>query len=163
MSRAYIDRMLRFSVALAIVASTSMAVSARHARAEPGDTYQPEIQRRGPYALDKAAGPLLPRLRTSGRPSQCPVHAWCGCYLADRYGLTDKSLWNARRWATIGRPAFAGCIGCIAVLTRGRGGHVGIVIGYVRGNNPVVLSGNHNNAVGVGTYPAARVLAYREL
>lgn len=98
---------------------------------------------------------------TGSRPFDCPVRRWCGCWLAHQFGLTDRALWRARNWARIGTPAAPGCIGCIAVLRRGpTGGHVGIVQGYTDGN-PIILSGNHNNAVGVGIYPRARVIAYR--
>jgi uncharacterized protein (TIGR02594 family) len=97
-----------------------------------------------------------------GRPSHCPPRRWCGCWLASQFGLShDRSLWRARQWVNIGRPARHGCIGCVAVLKRGRtGGHVGIVQSY-DGDDPVLLSGNHNNAVGVGTYRRAQVIAYR--
>lgn len=100
----------------------------------------------------------------SGRPLDCPLVRWCACYLARRLGVDDqnKSLWIARNWAKVGRPAQRGCIGCIVVLTRGSGGHVGIVRGY-DGNNPIVWSGNHNGSVGIGTYNRSRVIAYREL
>lgn len=92
----------------------------------------------------------------------CPPRRWCGCWLMRRYGKSDKRLWVARQWAREGRPAVPGCIGCVAVLTRGRGGHVGVVQGY-EGNNPIILSGNQNNAVGIAVYPASRVIAYREI
>lgn len=98
------------------------------------------------------------------RPSQCPAHRWCGCQLALwLYGEPRKDLWAARAWAKQGRPARYGCIGCVAVMTRGKsGGHVGLVTGYDHGN-PIIKSGNHNNAVGVGVYPRERVYAWREI
>lgn len=108
-----------------------------------------------------ASGGGLPAFAT-GRPSQCPTVRWCGCWLQHYFGLTDNALWNARRWASIGRAAFHGCIGCVAVLTRGNGGgHVGLIRAYDERGNIVLLSGNHNGAVGVGVYPRSRVLAYR--
>lgn len=96
-----------------------------------------------------------------GRPPSCPPRRWCGCWLAHQFGLSDRALWRARHWARIGAPAAPGCVGCVAVLRRGStGGHVGIVTGYA-GADPIILSGNHNNAVGVAAYPRARVIAYR--
>jgi len=55
------------------------------------------------------------------------------------------------------------CVGCVAVLTRGkRGGHVGIVKDW-QGGNPVIVSGNHNGRVGVGVYAAHRLVALRDV
>jgi hypothetical protein len=41
----------------------------------------------------------------------------------------------------------------------GNGGHVGIVTGF-EGNNPIIVSGNHNRLVREGVYPARLVIAY---
>lgn len=50
--------------------------------------------------------------------------------------------------------------GDIVVLTRRGGGHVGYFVGWEDGKI-VLLSGNHGKKVGIGTYPASRVLGYR--
>lgn len=86
---------------------------------------------------------------------------WCAAWLNTVLGGgTGSDL--ARSYVTYGRPAAPGCIGCIAVLTRGkRGGHVGIVTGYDRSGNPILISGNHNRRVGEGAYPRARIIAWR--
>ncbi|MBV6486932.1 MAG: hypothetical protein GHHEDOFH_00869 [Pseudorhodoplanes sp.] len=86
---------------------------------------------------------------------------WCAAWLNKVLGGgTGSDL--ARSYVTYGRRAAPGCIGCIAVLTRGKeGGHVGIVTGYDRSGNPILISGNHNRRVGAGTYPRARVIAWR--
>lgn len=159
--------------ALAVVTAAAIIfcflITTGAVRAEPGDTYEVSIRQNRSFLVKAAGGrPSPPDLATaggsySGRPAECPPRAWCGCWLARRFGLSDRALWNARHWASIGRPAFPGCVGCVAVLKRGRGGHVGIVQGYGARGNPIILSGNHNNAVGVGIYPRARVLAYRSL
>ncbi|MEN6535665.1 MAG: hypothetical protein ABFD89_18520 [Bryobacteraceae bacterium] len=31
-----------------------------------------------------------------GRPAGCP-HAWCGCWLAAYFGISDRNLWRASR------------------------------------------------------------------
>lgn len=68
---------------------------------------------------------------------------------------------RARDYANYGTKTKRGCVGCIAVMTRGKnGGHVGVVKGYDRGGNPKIISGNHNGVVGEGVYPRARVYAY---
>ena len=108
----------------------------------------------------------LYRAHGADRPANCPPHLWCGCALATYLGITDhkqwRELWVARNWVNVGRPAYSGCIGCVAVLKRGKGGHVGIVKGY-SGSNPIIWSGNHNNAWGTGVYDHHRVIAYRAL
>lgn len=86
---------------------------------------------------------------------------WCAAWLNKVLGGgTGSDL--ARSYITYGRPAAPGCVGCIAVLMRGkRGGHVGIVTGYDTHSNPILISGNHNRRVGAGAYPRARVIAWR--
>ncbi|MCL4713192.1 MAG: hypothetical protein KJZ73_18285 [Pseudorhodoplanes sp.] len=86
---------------------------------------------------------------------------WCAAWLNTVLGGgTGSDL--ARSYVTYGRPAAPGCIGCIAVLTRGKqGGHVGIVTGYDARGNPILISGNHNRRVGAGAYPRTRVIAWR--
>ena len=97
----------------------------------------------------------------AGRPVGCP-RAWCGCWLGLKLGMTDRSLWLARNWAKIGRPAGGPVPGAIVVLSRGkRGGHVGIVRGVDADGSIIILSGNHNRVVGVGAYSPSRVIAYR--
>lgn len=97
-----------------------------------------------------------------GRPAGCP-YAWCGCWLSlEKFGENRRHLWVARNWLHEGSPASAGCIGCVAILSRGRGGHVGIVIGY-NGRNPIIRSGNHNRSVGTAEYPVRRVIGYRNV
>ena len=50
--------------------------------------------------------------------------------------------------------------GDIIVLTRGKAGHIGVLKGYDRNHNPIVISGNHGRKVGEGAYARSRVLAY---
>lgn len=178
---ARIDRSVRWNIsaagyiALALLLATIYSAAAiKGARGgEAPSQYDPlTIQQRSatplatPPLLNGTAGLRFPPgfSMAGGRPSSCPTIRWCGCWLQHYFGLADQALWNARRWATIGRPAHRGCINCIAVLTRGkRGGHVGIVREYDQYGNPVILSGNHNGGVGLGTYAKSRVIAYREM
>lgn len=103
----------------------------------------------------------VPATSGGGRPHGCP-HAWCGCWLGIKLGLTDRSLWLARNWARVGRGISHPQEGAIVVMSRGsKGGHVGIIQDVADNGDLVVLSGNHNNRVGVGTYPRKRVIAYR--
>ena len=95
----------------------------------------------------------------------CPFNLGCGCNLANYFHVAGKAwrdLWVARNWAHYGSPAHKGCTGCVAVLTRGRGGHVGVVKSYDANGNPVIHS-YANGRLGWTTtsYSARRVIAYR--
>jgi uncharacterized protein (TIGR02594 family) len=89
-----------------------------------------------------------------------PPTLWC----ADFIGLLTKGGTHSRAalsYKNYGKPAQTGCVNCIAVLTRKGGGHVGIVKGYDRGGNPILISGNHGNRVAISSYSKNRVVAYR--
>ena len=64
----------------------------------------------------------------------------------------------ARAWAEL--PHTSLHVGAIAVLSRRRGGHVGVVTGFAANGNPIIVSGNHGHRVGEGVYPKYRVIAY---
>jgi uncharacterized protein (TIGR02594 family) len=52
-------------------------------------------------------------------------------------------------------------VGAIAVMSRGkRGGHVGVVSGFDKSGNPIVISGNHGGRVAEAVYPRGRIYAY---
>ena len=53
--------------------------------------------------------------------------------------------------------------GDIVVLTRGSGGHIGILDHFDKHGNPVIISGNHGHKVGIGTYSKGRVIAYASI
>lgn len=143
---------LRGLIAGAALAAPLLFMGA--AKAAPGDL------------LDVSTyGQVTPIYRVTGhsRPAGCP-RMWCGCWLSlDQYGRNIRRLWLARNWKYEGRPAERGCIGCIAVLSRGkRGGHVGRVLGWV-GSDPIIISGNHNRRVGTAVYPVRRLIALRSV
>jgi hypothetical protein len=108
--------------------------------------------------------------RVAGRragSSNCPRNLGCGCNLANYFHIIGKKwreLWVARNWARVGSAAAKGCTGCVAVLSRGRGGHVGVVRSYDANGNPVIYS-YANGRLGWTTAPYSkrRVLAYRSL
>lgn len=86
---------------------------------------------------------------------------WCGRFMAMIAPAAAARVRNpnmARDWATL--PRVAPQIGAIAVISRGRGGHVGVVTAIDANGNPTVISGNHNRKVGEGVYPASRIIAY---
>jgi uncharacterized protein (TIGR02594 family) len=87
-----------------------------------------------------------------------PPKLWCADFMNKLVGGTDR---RAISYAHRGRPAYHGCTNCVAVTKRRGGHHVGIVKGYDAQGNPIIISGNHNRRVGVGTYARNRVVAYR--
>jgi hypothetical protein len=166
-ARARAHRLLRWLAVLVTAAAALLALMLAAEAREATDQYEMrELAPSPPPTLPRAAAIAYPArflldAPGGGRPPFCPPRRWCGCWLQHHFGLADRALWRARAWARIGAPAPHGCVGCVAVLSRGaRGGHVGIVQGYA-GDDPIILSGNHNNAVGVGVYSRARVIAYR--
>lgn len=87
-----------------------------------------------------------------------PARLWCADFMNMLVGGTDR---RAISYAQRGRPAYHGCVNCVAVTKRRGGHHVGIVKGYDSNGNPIIISGNHNRRVGVGVYTRNRVVAYR--
>lgn len=87
---------------------------------------------------------------------------WCGRFMAMIAPEAAQRVGNpnlARNWAKLPRTGLR--VGAIAVLSRGRGGHVGVVSGIDRNGNPIIVSGNsRGRKVGEGVYPRHRVLAY---
>lgn len=98
-------------------------------------------------------------------------YAWCSRFVkqaaakagVDVSGATDM----ARSWLKVGQPVDKPAVGDVVVLSRGNPnsqyGHVGFYEGTDANGNVRILSGNHNNAVASGSYPASRVLGYRRL
>jgi len=91
-------------------------------------------------------------------------HVWCGRFMAmiapDKAALVKNPNW-ARDWARLpGAHRGIGSPGDIVVLSRGRGGHIGVLKGYDGRGNPIIISGNHGRSVGEGVYSASRVIAY---
>lgn len=87
---------------------------------------------------------------------------WCSSFVnwvMKRAGYTPTRSAAARSWATYGKET-PPVQGCIVVLTRNGGGHVGF---YVKSsaNYVWVLGGNQSNAVNISAYPKSRVIAYR--
>lgn len=87
-----------------------------------------------------------------------PTKLWCADFMNMLVGGTDR---RAISYAERGRPAYHGCVNCVAVTKRRGGHHVGVVKGYDSNGNPIMISGNHNRRVGVGVYARNRVVAYR--
>jgi uncharacterized protein (TIGR02594 family) len=87
---------------------------------------------------------------------------WCSSFVnwcISKAGYTPTRSAAARSWATWGQRIDKPVKGCIVVMTRDGGGHVGFyeseAEGIVR-----VLGGNQANGVNVRPYKSERILAY---
>jgi uncharacterized protein (TIGR02594 family) len=87
---------------------------------------------------------------------------WCGAFMDMVLKKTGHAGGGnlARAYAHYGRRVSGPQVGAIAVMTRGGGGHVGVVSGVDASGNPIIISGNHNDTVAESTYPRARIIAY---
>ena len=88
---------------------------------------------------------------------------WCATFMnmvLAKLGYAGTHSDAAKSFAYYGRRISEPRIGAIAVLTRRRGGHVGVVSGIDSNGDPIIISGNHNRMVGEGVYPRSRVIAY---
>lgn len=109
-------------------------------------------------------------LNNGGTGLTADQYAWCSRFMkqaAVKAGV-DVSQVNdmARSWLKAGQPVTKPQPGDVAVLSRGSDpskGHVGFYEGANADGSIRILSGNHNDAVASGTYPAERVLGYRRL
>jgi hypothetical protein len=92
------------------------------------------------------AVPPAEAARRPNPPAGCP-RLWCGCWLAQHFGLNDRSLWVARNWAKRFQRVSGPAPGVVAVFARGKGGHVGKVTAVPRPGVVRLLSGNDGGAV----------------
>ena len=87
---------------------------------------------------------------------------WCGAFMDMVLRRTGHAGGGnvARAYASYGARVSGPKVGAIAVLRRGRGGHVGVVAGVDPNGNPILISGNHGNTVAEAVYPRSRIIAY---
>lgn len=91
---------------------------------------------------------------------------WCARFMnlvLARLGYNGTGSDAARSFASYGHRLSQPKVGAIAVLSRGRNpnlGHVGVVSGFDRRGNPIIISGNHGRRVAESVYPRSRVVAY---
>lgn len=103
------------------------------------------------------------RMVADGRPAACRVRIggrlipWCGCWLAQQFGLHDPSLWLARNWARVGKPAPGPAKGVIGVKPH----HVFKVLKVVAPGRVLAISGNDGGKVRVRVRSTQGVIAWR--
>ena len=85
---------------------------------------------------------------------------WCGVALGAwvrEAGLEiPQHYYRARAWMDWGQPLFLPQLGCVVVLERVGGGHVGLVAGVDRAGRLMVLGGNQGNRVRESSFPLSQ-------
>lgn len=90
---------------------------------------------------------------------------WCGLFVGWTLGQSGryvvKEWYRAKEWATkdltqLARPAY----GCLAVLDRRGGGHVGFVVGKDTAGNIMLLGGNQGDMVQISPFAPERITSY---
>lgn len=90
---------------------------------------------------------------------------WCGLFVGWVFGHSGryvvKEWYRAKEWAStdlsrLSKPAY----GCLAVLDRRGGGHVGFVIGKDIAGNIMLLGGNQGDMVQVSPFKPDRITGY---
>jgi uncharacterized protein (TIGR02594 family) len=150
--------------------ATAKMHSERFANVEPQET----ITRSRTDAIEAAgqvpgaAMVLLEALRWRGRSARqigLPTKLWCADFMnfvLRRAGGNGTHSRAARSFLQYGKKLDGPRVGAIAILYRkgANNGHVGVVRGTDGQGNPIIVSGNHGNAVRQSVYPKSRVLAY---
>lgn len=89
---------------------------------------------------------------------------WCAAFVGamlEQSGLISSRFESARSYLTWGKSLTAPALGCIVVLGRQGGGHVGFLVGIAPNGWLQLLGGNQSDAVTIAAFDPARVLGYR--
>jgi len=89
----------------------------------------------------------------SGRPA-----AWCGWWLGQHLGMSNRNLWLARNWASVGSNAGQPEVGVVVVWRH----HVGIITGR-DGSGWIIKSGNDGHTVRERVRSISGAIAFRRL
>jgi len=90
--------------------------------------------------------------------------AWCAAFagaMLERAGIKSSRFESAKSYLQWGRPLVGPVHGCIAVLVRKGGGHVGFVVGADNFGRLLILGGNQDDAVNVRAFPLERFVGFR--
>ncbi|MCS3881198.1 CHAP domain-containing protein [Bradyrhizobium elkanii] len=82
---------------------------------------------------------------------------WCSAFLRKITGAQDVDD-RALSWERHQR--IAPQVGAVVTMGRRGGGHVGIVSGFTKNGDPIVISGNHGHRVAESVYPRRRIRAW---
>lgn len=95
---------------------------------------------------------------TVGDKYEVDATPWCAAFV--RWVLNAPGSAAAKSLLTHGSKLNAPKYGCVAVLTRDGGGHVGFVMAWDE-KNVTLLGGNQGDAVSIRDYPINRVIGWR--
>ncbi|WP_439357733.1 CHAP domain-containing protein [Bradyrhizobium sp. DASA03007] len=82
---------------------------------------------------------------------------WCSAFLRKVTGAQDVDD-RALSWEK--HQHIAPQVGAVVTMGRRGGGHVGIVSGFTKNGDPIVISGNHGHRVAESVYPRSRIRAW---
>lgn len=82
---------------------------------------------------------------------------WCSAFLRKITGAQDVDD-RALSWERHQR--IAPQVGAVVTMGRRGGGHVGVVSGFTRNGDPIVISGNHGGRVRESVYSRRRIRAW---
>lgn len=92
------------------------------------------------------------------------VLPWCGAFMRlvmVNCGITPpKKWWSANEWSKWGFAIQKPIRGCIGIMKRPDGAHVGIILGKDSAGNYLVLGGNQGDAVKVSAFNPNRFTAF---
>lgn len=89
---------------------------------------------------------------------------WCAAFVGgclEAVGLRSSRFESARSYLEWGVPLTLPAVGCIVVLRRPGGGHVGFLVGTNVDDDLVILGGNQDDAVSIDVFWRGRLLGYR--
>lgn len=89
---------------------------------------------------------------------------WCAAFVGaclESAGVLSTRFESARSYLQWGEALGRPLLGCVVVLGRAGGGHVGFVVGMTGAGDPLVLGGNQEDQVNVRRFAGSRVLGYR--
>jgi uncharacterized protein (TIGR02594 family) len=143
---------------VAVLAATLILIAPADAR-----TRHRHARHHHPVSHSILGGDLVSRARSYlGKTASelgLPGRLWCADFMNMLLAGGTGSR-QAKSYLHYGTRIYAPQVGAIAILSRGRGGHVGVVSGITDNGDPIVISGNHGREVGEGRYPKSRVLGY---
>lgn len=163
--RPYLTALISAAV-IAVTISTADARPRRHHhhhhRHYAVQTYQPEPSfwegfRDNVYAGNNALEKARTYLGDTAREVGVRSNLWCSAFLRKVTGAQDVND-TALSWER--HKHVAPQVGAVVTMRRKGGGHVGIVSGFTRRGDPVVISGNHGGRVREAVYPRERIRSW---
>jgi hypothetical protein len=162
---------VRASVVIAVIGFASAIVSSEEAQARRRHHHH---ARHSPIHYSESAGHsqhasrIRPRMRRHGirhRAHRWPGFAassrpaaWCGWWLGQYLGMSDRRLWLSRNWASVGHNVGGPDVGVVVVWRH----HVGIITGR-SGNEWIVKSGNDAGQVRERARSVRAAIAFRRV